>query len=168
MSSLKHFLVVLPLLLSLTALSQSPSVFIGLGGLRGATFSPDGQLLASYGNRGVILWNEHHEVVHVLEGHEGSIGQVAFTVDGSKLLVVSGASAVSVWDVATGERLEGLEGHPRGTYSVAASPDGRTVATGGFDDTVKLWDVMTGTLLHTLSVTRISSAPSLSAPMGVG
>lgn len=75
-------------------------------------------------------------------------GAVAFSPDGKKL--AAGAafgnfSEVLLWDVASGESLNGLRGDAdsRGLYTVAFSPDGKQIATGDPDGLVTLWDLAT-------------------------
>ena len=48
---------------------------------------------------------------------------------------------VRIWDVRTGELLEGLRGHKDGVYSVAFAPDGRGLVSGSLDKTLKYWDI---------------------------
>src|SRR5262249_54878345 len=54
------------------------------------------------------------------------------------------ATAVHLWDVATGRPRVPLPGHQERLTSVACTPDGRTVVTAAWDGTVRVWDARTG------------------------
>ncbi len=79
----------------------------------------------------------------------GSVGEVAYSPDGSQLAVVS---SIGIWlyDAETGEPLDLLTGHTSFILSIAFSPDGSTLASGSMR-TIRLWDVNTGDTLKTLT-----------------
>jgi WD40 repeat protein len=84
-----------------------------------------------------------------MNGHQGYVGQVAFSPDGSSLATVNSNGTVLLWDV-TKEKPVGkaLYVSKNGVSAVAFSPtDGTTLATGGNDGTVLLWDTRNGTRL---------------------
>ena len=120
-------------------------------GVSSVSFSPDGTLLASGANNGVIfVWDvASGENVETLAGH-GVIISVTFSPDGTLLASGSFDGRVSVWDVETGENVETLAGHTDGARSVSFSPDGTLLAAGAGDGTVKVWDVETGKRVKTL------------------
>ncbi|MYI94786.1 hypothetical protein F4083_10790, partial [Candidatus Poribacteria bacterium] len=82
------------------------------------------------------------EGVKVRFGKGGS-GEIAYSPDGSKLVV---ASDIGVWiyDAHTGEELDLYIGHTGNFNTVTFSPDGKTIASGSRDNTISLWDVDTG------------------------
>ncbi len=100
-----------------------------------ATFSPDGQLLASVGDDGVAhLW----KVTNGLAAsppltHPAAVSTVTFSPDGRRLATTCANGTAWIWDVRTGQRLAGPfpENEPQfkriGTPGVAFSPDGTLV-----------------------------------------
>ncbi|NBD08265.1 WD40 repeat domain-containing protein [Corallococcus silvisoli] len=71
---------------------------------------------------------------------------------------------VSVWDLATGQRLRVMAGHEAEVRSVAWSPDSTRLASGSRDHEARIWDVRTGALLHALTrqegqVTSVAFSP---------
>ncbi len=130
--------------------------------------SPDGKLIATGGEKGVILFRDTRSgtVVKTLTGHDDAVTALAFSTDG-KYLASSGPDAVvRVWDVLTGKPLQALKGHASWVYALAFSPDGKLLASGSYDRTVKLWDVARGTALATLEGHRASVRALTFAPDG--
>src|SRR5262245_25116494 len=95
------------------------------------------------------LWHQSHGFLSILP-HNSTVFSVAFSPDGRRLATGSKASAVKLWDAATGQELLTLKGDSNYVWSVAFSPDGKRLATGSEDHTAKLWDAATGQELLTL------------------
>jgi WD40 repeat protein/serine/threonine protein kinase len=95
-----------------------------------------------------------HAYLRKLRGHEGRILGVAFSPDGSRVLV-SDDQRVKVWGVATGRELPSelpsFEGTAPRIQTVAFSPDGKHVATGGADNVLRLWEVASGKKIRTFA-----------------
>ncbi|HYV37333.1 MAG TPA: WD40 repeat domain-containing protein [Gemmataceae bacterium] len=111
-------------------------------------WSPDGKLLASAHDQGVlILWDAQNGAeLRCCEGHEGIIHSLAFSHDG-KLLVSGGVDrTVRIWKTANGNEERCLADLPDGVKSVAFSPDGRLVAAsaGDFDGINYVWETANG------------------------
>ena len=93
-----------------------------------------------------------------------TLGDIAFSPDGSTLASASYDTTIRLWDADTGEPKATLTGHTGRIYSVAFSPDGETLASGGSDEFIKFWDVRTGELLQTFAghagrINRVVYAP---------
>jgi WD40 repeat protein/tRNA A-37 threonylcarbamoyl transferase component Bud32 len=109
------------------------------GEVWGVAFSADGTRLASGGvDRLVRIWDVRSGVLlRELKGHTNGVRSVAFSADGTRLTSSTGAEQI-VWDLATGERLDGAEAAP--ATNRARSPDGRWVAV-PHGTTVRLVDL---------------------------
>ena len=66
------------------------------------------------------------------------------------LLAVTHDRAISVYDVANGERLAILQGHQSEGINVRFQPHGDLLASQSWDSTTRLWDPIRGRLLVTL------------------
>lgn len=120
----------------------------GAGGISGATFSPDGTLIALGGAGKVVrLWDvKAGKEQRLLEGHPGFIRTLAFSPDGT-LLTAAGDDAsggAALWDVATGKLVRHIGKHQHGLRQAVFSPDGHSLLTSGFDEHIGLWEVATG------------------------
>ncbi len=103
-------------------------------------FSPDGTLLASGSNTGVVqLWHTHSgQRMQSLPGHTDFVRVVRFSPDGQQLLSGGRDEIVHLWDVARGIVVQRF---PQTTWTRAAAfhPTGNLLATGGDDRLVYLW-----------------------------
>jgi WD40 repeat protein len=72
-------------------------------------------------------------------GHEDTVFSVAFSPDGQ--MIVSGSSAVRLWDIQGKPIGQPFMGHEKDVCSVAFSPDGQMIVSGSADKTMRLWDI---------------------------
>jgi WD40 repeat protein len=118
--------------------------------LFGVNLEPNARLIAVSPN-GNQLWNaETGEVLRtVVDAPENSLwldtNNVCLSPDGNLLAVGSREGDISVWNVATSERLWQAPAHHGWVRSIALTNDGRTLATAGDDHTIGLWDAWNGT-----------------------
>jgi eukaryotic-like serine/threonine-protein kinase len=126
-----------------------------------ATFSPDGQHLATSTQGGIVrIWQaETGQKVLEWQGHDGNVPTVRFSPDGRYLATGSWDNSVKVWDleqvgkqIGRGEVAKEFRSWKHTTsrvWSVAFSPDGRRLASAGgkeFGKTgeVNVWNLETG------------------------
>jgi WD40 repeat protein len=122
-------------------------------GLQALALSADGKTLAAGGYRGIVLWDlPARKTLRTLKA--GSVQSLAFTPDG-KTLVSGGAehaSAIRVWDLATGKERRRMLWHSRAVTSLHVARDNRTLlSVGAVGDKVLLADLVTGKEIRTFS-----------------
>src|SRR5262249_22469788 len=111
----------------------------------GATFSPDGRLLAVWSAAGnVVVFDVRlGTVVRRVETADPDPSNlvVAFAPGGKRLAVGERDGSVTVWDVASGDPLVTFDRHDGFVTGLAFSPDGKRLASTAQDGTVLVWEV---------------------------
>lgn len=151
-------------------ISLTPPRF-GFRGTLPLAFSPDGALLASIEDPGLVC------VYETRTGKRGCVlpgkappraGLLSFSPDGRLLAVGSGSTlplpfgqertggTIQLWELASGSIRKELTGHAGGVTAFAFSDDGRLLASGSADATVLLWDI-NGQVTHPASKVRLSA-----------
>jgi len=70
------------------------------------TFSPDGELLATFGyDRGIIVLRSTTEPLVAMAGYHGWVSSVAFHPDGQHLVGTGGDGVLRIWDLNSGALL---------------------------------------------------------------
>jgi len=128
------------------------------------SFSPDGHVIMTVGEKTVTLWDTAGKLKLTLSGHEGNITAATFSPDGTLLATGSDDGTVKVWNATTGQSSVTLtvwkvKKIPRYRIFSRAlrtpvqvwvkfSPDQRKLLTNTFfeDSPAKLWDVTSGRL----------------------
>ena len=124
-------------------------------------WSPDGALLATGGNDGLVkLWDTSDWTVSQALLNEGNlqiggrspIDAIAFSTDSRRIAVAVPSTSLRVWSTESGAELihwansgdSSYEPHRGQVTDLAFSPDGRRLASSGHDRTVKVWSVEDG------------------------
>jgi WD40 repeat protein len=125
--------------------------------LRSVAYSPDGNVLATGDEQGVVLLRDPAtgEPFAALGEDSASSGRdaygLAFSPDGDTLVVGGGDAFVRLYGVQSGEERLAWLAHAGGVWDVALSPGGKLLASGGGDGVVALWELETGERLATLT-----------------
>jgi len=108
--------------------------------LQSVTFNPvNSNILASVSDDGkLIVWDLEGNSTQEFKDHIGTIYDVAFTPDGSRVITVGVDSNVKVRDLGDWTVLN-LFGHTNRTLSVDVSPDGQHIVSGGADNTIRTY-----------------------------
>jgi WD40 repeat protein len=112
------------------------------GVLLGATFSPDGRLLAASDAGGARLWKIATRETFLLPAStgRGRVRSLAFSPDG-RLLAAGDAGGIRLWNLATRQAVL-LPGGTGEVRSLAFSPDGKVIAAGDAHG-MRLWNLAT-------------------------
>jgi WD40 repeat protein len=121
-----------------------------LGVFDGLAFTPDSKLLAVTELNSVRFVDPATGTPGDLLEQAGALQSLGFSADGKVLAVaaINPTTGLTLWDVATRQRLHAVRAQGMGTRALACSSSrvGRSLlATGGNDATVRLWDPATGT-----------------------
>ncbi|RRR75970.1 MAG: hypothetical protein EI684_03720 [Candidatus Viridilinea halotolerans] len=135
-----------------------PSIAAHRSAINALAISPDGRMLASAGNDGLVrLWRLPNGVSRGgLVAHEGPVLALAFNATGTQLASVGWDGTLRLWSVATGElhrTLTVIEHDGLGATAVLAvsfAPSGNEVFATAYNGEVRRFALPTGTPLPTL------------------
>ncbi len=121
---------------------ERPGGWIGLG------WSSDGLHLAASGTTGAAVWDPvSGKLLYVKEIKEGMINRLAFSPDGSLLVLPSEGGDptakcyVSILDAKTGQDLVTFAAHDAYVQHASFNPAGTQFVTASGDGTIKIWDL---------------------------
>jgi hypothetical protein len=110
-------------------------------------FSPDGEILASGGDRGLVLLREiaSGQTRQQIEHPEKSLSQIAFSPDGQVLATIGFGRGIHtplrLWSAETGDRIDELRVSGADIQVFTFSRDGQIVAGAGSDLKLHIWDL---------------------------
>lgn len=101
----------------------------------------DSQVAVAYGDSIIRIWDLlTGEIALIIEANADTPSDLAFSPDGSVLVITSSTGNVKMFD-ATGAELAVAQGHTRRMTSVAFSPEGERLILGSSGGIAWLWDV---------------------------
>ncbi|KKO97566.1 hypothetical protein THAR02_10329 [Trichoderma harzianum] len=140
--------------------------------VRAAAFSPNGELVASGSDDGIVrIWNvakgTHQQTIKLPDEtpHAVVLGVVVFSPDG-QLVASTADDVIYVWDTVTGMCRQTLKGHHSGYITgIIFSPNNLLMASISPDKTVRIWDITRRTRQqmledHTDLIAAVSISPN--------
>jgi WD40 repeat protein len=140
------------------------------GSLTCGRFNPDGTLFATGTTTGaVVVWevakamNGDASAKKLFKGHKQLVRNLAWSMDGTRVVTSGEDGTVRVWDPVKGEEVLHIAAHNSPIYGVAVSPDGTMIATAAGDwknkakGEVRVWDAVKGTELFRLPTHEFSA-----------
>lgn len=94
-------------------------------------------------------------LIGTLRGHNGTVGDIAWSRDARLLATTSADETVTVWNGVTYQHAHTITGHRQGARSVAFDRHSQILATGSEDGIVRLWEVDSWRLLRTLHLETV-------------
>jgi WD40 repeat protein len=137
--------------LTIPDLNQTPNVF---------AFSPDGhwlllaQIAMSSNPDPVVVEAKQHRFVDSLRGHEGTVLDLAFSRDSTKVVTACEDGKLRIFSAPDWKLLQTLTGHHGPVHWAEFSPDGKWLVSAGEDKTARVWSVEDGKLQETLEESK--------------
>jgi WD40 repeat protein len=123
-------------------------------------FSPDGhwvllaQIAMSSSPDPVVVEAKQHRFVDSLRGHEGTVLDLAFSPDSTKVVTACEDGKLRIFSVPGWNLLQTLTGHNGPVHWAEFSPDGKWLVSAGEDKTARVWSVEDGKLQETLEESK--------------
>lgn len=137
---------------SAASIGESAVLSHGTEPVRGASFSPDGGLIATGAANGDIsFWSPGGELLASASSGSGVTYDLAFSPDSQRLVSGHEDGTLHLWNVADRAEVAVLRGHTGTVRDVAYSADGRYIASASEDKTARVWDAASGSPYLTLT-----------------
>jgi WD40 repeat protein len=137
--------------LTIPDLTQTPNLM---------AFSPDGhwvllaQIAMSSNPDPVVVEAKQHRFVDSLRGHEGTVLDLAFSPDSTKVVTACEDGKLRIFSAPDWKLLQTLTGHHGPVHWAEFSPDGKWLVSAGEDKTARVWSVDDGKLQQTLEESK--------------
>ena len=102
----------------------------------------------------VVVEAKQHRFVDSLRGHEGTVLNIAFARDSSRVATACEDGKLRIFSVPDWKLLQTLAGHHGPVHSADFSPDGKWLVSVGEDRTARVWSVEDGKLQQTLNESK--------------
>lgn len=133
-------------------LPEGAKVRLSKGMITDMRLSPDGSKLAIASSVGVRLYDVDTGAENVLLiKNTDSVGSVAFSPDGTKLVYTSGEKKCYVWNLSNNKIITTFNTDESSFKSLKILADGKTLVARTWTDTFVLWDITNGELLDSMS-----------------
>ncbi len=109
-----------------------------------ASFSRDGRLLLTIGNRAARVWDTRTWDALSIRQNNDYVSSGVFSFDGRYAMTAGQDGTAWIWGVRNGQTLLQLRGHTDTVIRAVFSPDRVRAATVSRDGSVRVWDVLTG------------------------
>ncbi|HRF99344.1 MAG TPA: hypothetical protein PLZ51_29225, partial [Aggregatilineales bacterium] len=128
------------------------------------SYSPDGAYIASGGD-GLRIWDAlTGEEVHVFPS-ESFINNIAYSPDGQYIATTS-TEVIQIWDVQTGEVIQGITHREDYIHDIMYSPDGRYLIYNDWLTLFAIWDTQIATEIQTLTNDLHHNTTAIFSPDG--
>lgn len=127
----------------------------GLSVVTDVALSPNEEMLAVAGRKGLWLLDPNLNKIFNLEGHEDWVGEVTFSPDNKYLYSCSGSfqteeGEIRIWNTKTGKCEAVFKDHQEQVRSIDVSPNGRWLISGSDDRTIRIWSTKNQMLVATI------------------
>lgn len=115
-------------------------------------FSPDGKVLATAGQRGVIrvLDAATFRETCSFPAEQGEVNGLGFHPTSGQLVSAGDDGTLRIWDLASRRLVRTIQAHETLAFQVAFTPDGNRMISCGKEPVIRLWDWATGSHAGTL------------------
>jgi WD40 repeat protein len=112
------------------------------GEIKGVSFSPNGQQIATTGGNGTVkLWNKSGKLLTEWDTHLEMVNHLSFSPNGQQIATAGGNGTVIIWDLS-GKKLKEWMAHQEGGVNyLSFNQSGNKIATAGGDGMIRLWNL---------------------------